>query len=234
MHYRQPILIGFLMAVMLSNTSQAAKQDHADIYDAAHQFMLEHIHSLYSQVPEITTGSLDSRLKLRQCDLPLEAFLPKGGRDLGKVTVGVRCNDAKPWSLYVPLTVSLYKEVLVAAHPLERGKLLSNDDVKVVRKDLSELSRGYIQDKQLLLGMQVKQHTPAGKALTPAMMKKPRVINKGQRVTMVVKAVGMEVRMAGKALVHGAIGDRVRVHNLTSKQTLEGTVTGPGEVRIEL
>ena len=234
MRYLQPILIGLLMAMTTANVCHAARQDHADIYEAARQFMLEHVQSLYSQVPEITTGSLDSRLKLRQCELPLEAFFPKGGRDLGKVTVGVRCDDAKPWSLYVPMTVSIYKEVLVAAKPLQRGKILTNDDLKLVSKDLSELSRGYIEDRQLLLGMQVKQHTPAGKALTPAMMKKPRVVEKGQRVTMVVKAVGMEVRMAGKALVPGAIGDRVRVHNLTSKQTLEGTVTAPGEVRIEL
>ncbi|NNE63328.1 MAG: flagellar basal body P-ring formation protein FlgA, partial [Gammaproteobacteria bacterium] len=66
------------------------------------------------------------------------------------------------------------------------------------------------------------------------MVEKPRIISRGQRVTILARVGGMEVRTSGKALAHGAAGERIAVQNIKSRQKLEGTVLASGEVKIDL
>ena len=44
----------------------------------------------------------------------------------------------------------------------------------------------------------------------------------------------MLVRMKGKALGSGAIGDRIKVINIKSKRKLEGIITLNGEVKVDI
>ncbi|MGY9002469.1 MAG: flagellar basal body P-ring formation chaperone FlgA [Rhodospirillales bacterium] len=45
---------------------------------------------------------------------------------------------------------------------------------------------------------------------------------------------GMSLSAQGKALEDGAKGDTVRVHNIRSKNIVEGVVTGDGKVRVQI
>lgn len=223
-----------LSGMLVTDTIAGNFQSHAEINNTVRQFMLKHVLSTYQQRPEITTGKLDPRLKLTQCSRPLDAYLPSGGRDIGKVTVKVRCADSRPWSLHVPAIVSLHKNVMVAARPLSRGTLLTKSDVKLAKWDLARLTQGYIENLDHGLGMELKRNIAAGRPLTPASIKKPQIIKRGQRVSIIVRSGRMEVRMAGEALAQGAAGDRIRVVNLSSKQKLEGVVTPSGEVKVSI
>src|SRR5215472_17177885 len=49
-------------------------------------------------------------------------------------------------------------------------------------------------------------------------------------VTLVYQAPGLVLTIRGKALESGAQGDAINVLNLQSKRTLQGTVSGAGEV----
>ena len=212
----------------------AAYQSHDSIQDAVRQFMMEHTRSVYQQTAEIRNGRLDSRLRLNQCSLPLEVYIPEGSRDLGRITVGVRCADAKPWSLHVPTTVTIYKDIVVTAKSLSRGTILSPSDLKRVRHDVSKLPDGYIEDENAGIGMELKRRLSGGEALTTGMIRKPKIVKRGQQVSIVAGTGGMEVRMSGKALAHGAAGDRIRVLNLKSKRKIEGTVTPSGDIRVDI
>jgi len=44
----------------------------------------------------------------------------------------------------------------------------------------------------------------------------------------------MLVRMRGKALDHGAVGDRIKVLNIKSRKKLEGIITVTGEVKVDI
>ena len=211
-----------------------AYQSHASIHDAAREFLLTEEPSLQHDTAKVIKGKLDSRLRLRQCIKPLEGFLPAGGRTIGKITVGVRCTDSAPWSLYVPLQVSVFREVVVAVDLLTRGSVLSSSDVRLASVDLADLPHGYITDINDAAGKKLKRRLQPGAALTPAALEEPQIIKRGQRVTIVARSGRMEVRMAGKALDHGAVGKRIGVVNLSSKQKLEGVVTASGEVMIDI
>lgn len=215
-------------------TKNTAYQDHRSIYRAAISFMESHIKQNYQQEATISSGKLDSRLRLKSCDQPLTAFLPKGSRDIGRTTVGVRCQGSKAWSLHVPVTVSMYKTLAVASTLLPRGSLIKRSDIQLKRIDLATLPQGYIDDIESLIGKKLKRRLSAGTAFTPAIVEKPHRIKRGQRVTILARSGSMEVRMAGKALANGAIGDRISVLNIKSKQKREGIVTRKGEVRVDI
>jgi len=209
-------------------------QTHTSIHKAAIDYMQTHIQQRYALPATITSGKLDSRLRLKQCDEPLHAFLPKGSRDIGKTTIGVRCQGTKAWSLHVPVRVSMYKNIAVSAKLLNRGQLLQKSDIKLKNIDLSTLPHGYIDDLNQLVGQKLKRRLSPGTAFTPSVVEKPERIKRGQRVTILARSGSMEVRMTGKALAGGAIGDRIRVMNIKSKKKREGIITKNGEIKVDL
>ena len=212
----------------------ADHQTHESIYDAVRHFMIEHTTAVYDRPAEIEPGNLDSRLRLSRCGEPLEVSIPQGGRDLGRITVGVQCTGPRPWSLQVPTTVTLYEEIVVTARSLPRGTILAADDLRRVEHDVSKLPNGYIADTQAGVGMELRRHLSAGTALTTNMVRKPQIIKRGQQVAIIAVTGNLEVRMTGKALAHGGVGDRIRVLNLSSRKKLEGTITSSGAVRVDI
>ncbi len=222
------------LSLIVSSSYAASYQSHASIHKAARLALQQHVSTLHAQQAEIKPGKLDSRLKLRRCSKALQASLPERSRGIGKLTVSVKCADSKPWSLHVPMQVSLYKDVLIAVRPLSRGDLLSADDVVLKRYDLANLPHGYLDNLEQSLGMKVKRQVSAGSALTPKMVEKPRIIQKGQRVSIIAQSGSMQVRTQGKALDDGVAGERIGIMNLKSKQKLEGMVTISGEVRVDI
>jgi flagella basal body P-ring formation protein FlgA len=215
-------------------TQAAGIQSIDSIQQAARQFIAGHTQMVYQQPADISIGKLDSRLRLSRCSMPLEVYLPTGSRDLGRFTVGVRCVDQKPWSLHVPVTVTIYKKVVVTAESLPRGKILTTDDLKIAKYDKSKLPAGYIDEFGEGVGMELKRQLSNGVPLTASMIRKPKIIKRGQQVAIIARAGGMEVRMTGKALAHGAVGDRILVLNLKSKKKVEGTVTSSGDIRVDI
>ncbi len=212
----------------------ASYQSHKSIYQTAKTFVRNHVVEKHGQRPEIKIGKLDSRLKLKKCSRKLQAFLPKGSRDIGKSTVGIKCTGKKSWSIHVPLTISLYGKVLVSSHQLQKGSVLTAADIKLTRFNLANLSFGYYENLKNGIGMKLKRRVSAGTVLTPAMLKKPQKIARGQKVTIMAQSGSMLVRMKGKALGSGAIGDRIKVINIKSRKKLEGIITLKGEVKVEI
>lgn len=226
--------LGVLTYTNMSSAVAGTFQSHKSITQTAKNFLRNHVSSQHSQRVEIKTGKLDSRLKLKKCNKSLRAFLPKGSREIGKTTVGVKCIGSKPWSLHVPVTISIYKKVLVAARTLQKGDVLTDADIKLAVHDISGLSYGYFEDKKTGTGMKIKRRALAGAVLTPSMLKKPRIISRGQKIAIMAQSGRMAVRMMGKALDNGAIGDRIKVMNIKSRQKLEGIVTSSAEVQVDI
>ncbi len=235
-HSNPRLLVGLCLSLVLGQPAHAedtkAMQSHESILAAAKQFMETQNADLHETPAEIKMGRLDARLRLSRCEDTLETFLPTGGRTLGNTTVGVRCSRPKPWTLYVPVTVNRYQQVVVATNALPRGTVLNKAHVKTAKRNLAKLPQGYFIDPQNLLGMKLKRNVSGGLPFTPMMVEAPQIIKRGQRVTLVANISGVKVSMPGKALANGAAGEHVRVQNLSSKRVVEGVVTAAGEVRV--
>jgi flagella basal body P-ring formation protein FlgA len=218
----------------MTTATAASYQSHKSIYQAARNFVQSQVISQQKQDASVKIGSLDSRLKLKRCAKPLQAFLPKGSRNMGKTTIGVKCNSTNPWSLNVPVTISVFKNVLVASRQLQKGTVLTASDIKLQKTDVAKLHYGFFETLKDGAGKKLKRRILTGVVLTPAMLKNPQLISRGQQINIVAQSGRMTVRMKGKALANGAVGERIKVLNVKSKKKLEGVITPSGEVKVEI
>ena len=70
---------------------------------------------------KVQVRPLDERLRLPDCEQPLDTFMPPGAPSLGAVNVGVRCASSQPWTIYVRAHISAQRAVPVLARPLARN-----------------------------------------------------------------------------------------------------------------
>lgn len=179
----------------------------------------------------VKVNSIDRRLKLAQCD-KLNFNLASGSNLTGKTSIRVICSSPKSWSFYLTAHISRFQAVYIANNSLSRGHILQASDVYKSRKDLSKLPFGYITDANDVIGKQMKRHVQAGRILTPSQLRKPVVVKRGEIISIQKQASGFSINMKGIAMANGAIGDRIRVKNNSSKRIVEGTVYKAGIVTI--
>ena len=208
-------------------------QPTADISAAA----AAHVRKLAGKSAANTTvraGSLDPRHRMPLCDAELESFMRRGTRIAARTIVGVRCSGSKPWKVYVPVDVIVTATVFTASRSLPRDHLLTAADLATAERDVSRLVSGYVSDKNQLIGQRLKQQLIAGRIITPSMLQADFIVRRGQTVTLTAAGGGINVSMVGKALMDGAINQRIRVENTNSGRVIEGIVRSREEVEILL
>ncbi len=220
---------GISSSLLAANT-----QSHDVIKQTVHDYLQDNTSQLSIQ-PKIKVGQLDSRLRLHACSKPLLAFTPDGSKLKGRTTVGVRCQGDKPWSIYIPATIAIYEEIVVATTPLMRGHIVSTTDIKLEKREVGKISgQHFIYDLNLAVGKVLKRPISAGKVIQASYLEMPRLVRRGQMVTILAITNGLVVRMSGKSMMDGAKGDLIQVRNPKSKRIINGTVTASGEVRVNL
>ena len=224
-----------LWALLSSLPVLALAEDDLQPHTEVQQFVEDFV---YNEMPgedvTVSVRPLDSRLRLKRCEEPLEAFWSPGARQRGATSVGVACQGDKPWKIYVRANIKLMREVAVADRPLVRGDILAADDIRMEKRDVSRLNGGYLEDASSLVGYEVRQSVSSSALLYSRMFTAPKLIHRGDKVTVVASMGGLEVRITGKALSDGARGKMIRVRNLSSKKVVQGEVVSRGVVRIPM
>jgi flagella basal body P-ring formation protein FlgA len=177
---------------------------------------------------------LDPRLRVPACDADLVGELPPVTRESGRVTAEVRCPGSRPWRLYVPVRVSVTKTLLVAAVPLERGKILAASDVILAEREVGALPGGYLTAPEAAVGRVVRRAIPAGAAVAPGSLEIPVLVRRGQPVTLEARSGAIVVQMAGVARADGALGEMIAVENINSRKVLQGVVRNEKSVEIRV
>jgi len=177
--------------------------------------------------------SIDPRLQLTQCSEPLQVDLP-GAKLLGKISARVSCQGHKPWSIYVPVSILIYKKVVTARAPLARGTLLTAKHLQLTEVEISGLNQGYLSAVHLVTGKQLKRAVRLNDLLKPNMLVEPKVISRGDDITILVSSGPLEVRSSGIALTDGKLGQRISVKNKASKRIIRATVVSKTLVKAAL
>ncbi len=177
-------------------------------------------------------GPIEPRLQLERCQQPVGAVLASAHHMRDRATIELRCQNPKPWHLYVPIRIVGTSPVAVAAHAIVAGSVLTAMDLRVEEHDISELPLGYLDDPAIAVGLTASRPIAGGAYLTNQQLLAARAVQRGQAVTLVADAGGMSVRMAGKALSDGMVNQRVRVENLSSGKIVEGVARSAQVVEI--
>ena len=217
-----------------SNPAAAqAWQDNDDIRAAAESYLRDRVGKGAGRTT-VEASALDPRHRLPKCEQPLRTFMRRGVEIGPRTIVGVSCDGTKSWTLYVPVNLFVTADVLVAARSLPRGHLLTAGDLSRDERDVSRMHSGYLTEARELVGQRLKHQVIAGRPLTLAMIEANRIVSRGQTVTLVAAVPGINVTMTGKALMDGALNQRIRVENLNSGRIIEGIVRSREQVEILL
>lgn len=221
----------------LVSSTLVVTQAHAQTESLEHirvsvQHFLETQTRHYEVEPRIEVGHLDNRLRLARCGTQLAPFFPSGSRKIGHITVGVRCESPKPWTVYISASAKVFREVAVLNRSLQRGASLTPEHVVLEERDIGTLFSGYYGSLDEVVGLTAKRALPTGQVLTPSVVALPKLVHRGQQITLIAGADSIEVRSRGKALSDGVAGELISVKNLSSNRVVEGVVLEAGLVKI--
>ena len=224
-----------LLAITTLSTNVYSKEYHSleDISRTVHDFALNQIQSTDEDI-HINVGQLDPRLSLHQCEMPLEAFSQGYETRQGRSTVGVRCTDHNPWSLYVPISINNFKQIVILKHAAIRNTVLTEADISLEKLNVNRLSSGYFSDINQVKGKILTQSLSKGAVLTNNHIKLPMAVNRGQLVTLIAKNSVIEVRAEGKAMSKGAVGERIKVKNMKTQRIVEGVIIDKYLINVNL
>jgi flagella basal body P-ring formation protein FlgA len=226
----------FCLPLFLSSPIQAnvSYENIDNIANTAKRFV-EHVlqQQHTNETYQIKIGSLDTRLKLSQCTTQLDASLPHQTRIRGNTSILIRCPDSSPWQLYVPVKVSLFKQVVIATQAIPKNTSLHASHLTLEKRNISKLSRGYYTNPEKVIKQISRRAIANHRIITPHLLRPPYLVKRGQAITLMVDNNNIRVRMPGIALANGIKGARIQARNKNSGKKIEGTVTEAGIIRVD-
>lgn len=168
--------------------------------------------------------TLDPGLRMPACPVPLRA------QPTGTSTVEVSCPQPAGWRLFVPVKVRRNQDVLILSRGLAPGEMISRADITIERRDVARIAGAALSDPADAVGKTARRLLPAGTLLSASDLESPRLVRRGDMVSLVTRAGGIEVRTTGKALQDAGQNERVSVENVSSHRVIQGTVDASGSV----
>jgi flagella basal body P-ring formation protein FlgA len=123
-------------------------------------------------------------------------------------------------------------DVAVLTRALQRGETVRASDVAVERRPRSEVTPEHAVRADQVIGLAAKQALRGGQPLRRIDLVRPEMVKRDETITLIYEVPGILLTTRGKALEAGAEGEIVSVLNIQSKRTVQGVVTGVGQVTI--
>ncbi|MEL6509687.1 MAG: flagellar basal body P-ring formation chaperone FlgA [Pseudomonadota bacterium] len=119
-------------------------------------------------------------------------------------------------------------DTVFATRTVRSQSVITAEDVTlkegVLPGTLSALSQAIGRESRVVLY--------AGRPILADDITAPALIERNQIVTLIVSQNGLKISTEGRALERGAVGDMVKAMNLSSRSTVNGTVTADGHIQI--
>jgi flagella basal body P-ring formation protein FlgA len=140
-----------------------------------------------------------------------------------------RCNDTPGWRYEYVVRARVSAMVAVAAGPVAPNEALTDAQVTIERRDISNIADP-VSTPEEAVGQMSRRMLRPGDILRSGQLSSPVLVKRGDAVLMIARREGIEVSTAGEALDAGARGAVVRVRNAGSGQVVRMRVAGPGAV----
>ncbi len=195
------------------------------------QFLTAEYRNTDAAKVDIKVGALDSRLHLTQCDQPLTLNLQDPSNNGGNINVQVVCPGTSRWTILVPAQAIVFRPMAVASRNLQRGELISTEDVGVEVLDMSQYRQGYSSKPEDIIGKELRYPVNKGDAFRSSALNTQLAIKRGDDVSVEAIAGTIRVVTTGTAVSDGRIGQQIKIKNNQSARILSAKVLGPGKVQ---
>ena len=182
--------------------------------------------------------TFDSRAP--EAHLPLDAaptlavegltFDPSSGRFAG--TLVAPADGAPIVRLGIAGRATRILDVPVLRTRMRAGAVISERDVGSVDMPANRVAADTALDAADLIGFSPRRSLAANAPIRLSDLRRPLVVTRGERVTMLLSTGTMTITARGKALEDGPRGALIRVVNADSNRTIEAEIVGPGTVMV--
>jgi flagella basal body P-ring formation protein FlgA len=226
------ILLILALTFIASATAYAEQgsQSHESIAEAVRGFIDQNI-NLPGEY-EVSLTPLDSRLNLPQCAEPLEAFTSNGLIKAGRMTIGIRCNVEKKWSIFTSAIIKIYQMVVVLSQPIQRGEIFTRQHLAIEKREVSNLRDDFVTQIEQIENKQATRQLNTGTIISPRNLAEPKLVKRGDKVVISTAKPEFSIRMNGIAMMDGAKGQLITVKNQNSGRIINATVIEPGLVSV--
>jgi flagella basal body P-ring formation protein FlgA len=132
--------------------------------------------------------------------------------------------------MMLPAAAETGVRIVVPARDIARGETISDSDLTYATVPGAALMAGTVTNFAVVKDMEARRMLHAGEALRADDVRHPIVVTKGQTITMLFRAPGVELSAMGRAMGEGGVGDTVTVQNPSSFRMIIGVVSAPGTV----
>lgn len=115
---------------------------------------------------------------------------------------------------------------------LNNGTIIGERDIDFIDIPEKSLNGDIILKKEDLMGMTPRRVVLSGQPVQFNDIESPRMVSRGDIVTMIFNEGTLQLTAQGKALENGARGDKIRVVNTSSSKTILAQVTNNKEVTL--
>jgi flagella basal body P-ring formation protein FlgA len=163
----------------------------------------------------------------------LETFTSTDLIKVGRTTIGVRCNGVSKWSIYTSAFIKVFENVVVLSVPVQRGKIITRQYFSIEKRDVSKLRGDFVTKAEQVENKQAARDTPAGAILGFKSIVEPKLIKRGDKITIRTMQTAFAIRMGGIAMMDGIKGQFIRIKNESSGRIINATVIEPGLVSVK-
>lgn len=117
---------------------------------------------------------------------------------------------------------------------MEAGTVVSAADLGWIDVPEGRLTDDVIVGEEQIVGRELKRPLSDGQLIRTHDVAVPRLVTRGSLVTLKIETPFMSIATQGRALQDGAMGETVSVTNMQSKRVIEGVITAPGVVSVNV
>lgn len=115
---------------------------------------------------------------------------------------------------------------------IPRNAIVSSSDVEIKKVARSRLPRDVVFDMAEIVGQAARRNLSAGSLIRSIDLEVPKLVRRGDIITITFKKPGLNLSVRGRALGDGALGEAISVVNDRSNRVLEAAVTGAATVTV--
>lgn len=233
------VVFGFALAaeiaLVFASPATAAQSSTSERVRAdIERFVLERVDSEPSaiEIPELRAFDFDVADGAGDVRTVLSTASPAPLSGRVSVTVALYVGDRLVKRGVVSPYVRIADRVVVAKHPLARGQVVTEADVAIAERDRAASPGDAVREERELVGQRTKRPIAPDQALRVRDFERVPLVERGDRVTLVLEHGPLRVQALGRAQETGGEGDWIRVVNIDSKREVNGRVDGEGRVRV--
>ena len=125
-------------------------------------------------------------------------------------------------------TAPSFAETVIAARTIRSFSILTAADLTSIADDHA----GAVTRIEDAIGMEARVVLYAGRPVSVNDIGPPALVARNQIITLISRRSGLTIATEARALGRAGVGDRLRVMNLSSRNTVTGTVQEDGTVTV--